>query len=112
MRLASVQGWEVKLGRDGCCRPIKQTTTKLRCCVVRKARGDRPLRKKNDLRSPTGLGDAAGGFETRAARDTGGEATELAEMIFTGVGRPGARVCCNCCLRTKKAYAGKPFIIW
>lgn len=35
VRLASVQGCLVESGWDGCCRPIKQTTTKLRCCIAR-----------------------------------------------------------------------------
>lgn len=35
VRLASAQGCLVESGWDGCCRPIKQTTTKLRCCIVR-----------------------------------------------------------------------------
>lgn len=53
---------------------------------------------------PTRLGDPAWGFETRAARRKRGEATELAEMIFTGVGRPGVLefVACPCCLTGRR----------
>lgn len=54
MRLASVQGWlvEFELGWDECCRPIKQTTTKLRCCIARRrVKAELSRRNKNDLRS-------------------------------------------------------------
>lgn len=114
MRLASVQGWLVELGWDECCRPIKQTTTKLRCCIAR-MRVEAELSSEEQERSarcPVGQlgwvippgGSRLGPPEKR------GEATELAEMIFTGGGRPGARVCCRCCLRGRQtACAGKPF---
>lgn len=67
-------------------------------------------RKRNDLRSaqlgwviPPG-GSRLGPPEER------GEATELAEMIFTGGGRPGARVCCRWLLpEGTTACAWKPF---
>lgn len=91
MRLASVQGCLVESGWDGCCRPIKQTTTKLRCCILRMRLEADLGGRKNDLRSaqlgwviPPG-GSRLGPPEKR------GEATELAEMIFTGGGRPGGQ---------------------
>lgn len=111
MRLASVQGCLVESGWDGCCRPIKQTTTKLRCCILRMRLEADLGGRKNDLRSaqlgwviPPG-GSRLGPPEKR------GEATELAEMIFTGGGRPGGQSLLPSLPERTEAHAGKPFII-